>query len=299
MTPSRRAGESRLFVIQLAARGRVAATAGAFLVSLWVTACTQPESGSEVDQESVAADSVEAVDSSSSTAVQQRRVSTRPYVSSFPHEVHREIECATCHGTVPNHRTHGMVRCTDCHEVPQGFTGMRSLTRDECLECHHVRQERRTCPECHTGVDSNRVRTVTATITLTTGTPSPTRDLPFRHERHADLACTSCHTRSVLATLDVTCASCHERHHVPEADCSGCHPSVPQEPHAGLTHTGCGGTGCHADPVVTALPPGRSLCLVCHTAQRSHEPDGNCAECHGIRTWAGHPWPAGAGGASP
>lgn len=208
-----------------------------------------------------------------------------PYDSRFPHAEHRELECVTCHETVLNHTTHGAVECTDCHSVPVQFQRVSVPDRRRCLECHHLDRAEYACTDCHERTEIAGGKIVAEDLVISVWDEPHTRRLPFDHNLHRRRSCTECHSRSIYSEIETGCASCHENHHRPAANCASCHEPGAPDSHPQETHEGCGGSGCHQDAVVTALPPSRSLCLVCHQEMTDHESGGDCAECHGIRIW--------------
>jgi hypothetical protein len=114
--------------------------------------------------------------------------------------------------------------------------------------------------------------------------PAHQRTLRFRHDKHADLKCTGCHTERVTlhpADSVTTCQGCHDKHHAAGRDCAYCHrtPAI-NLPHAkpARVHIAC--DACHPTAAIAALSPTRSFCLACHGQDVDHNPERECSECH-------------------
>jgi hypothetical protein len=182
----------------------------------------------------------------------------------FDHRVHARISCRQCHGTGALHRTI-LVR-----------------SARDCASCHHDPERGRACGDCHDAGGPQGQRLVTALLRFTVWDSARTRELPFRHEVHAPLACRDCHGAPVTLEPNRECASCHEKHHRPDATCSTCHQPPRPGVHNAAAHLSCTGTGCHAATVAPAPASSRTLCLVCHTELGNHQPGRDCAVCHRI-----------------
>ncbi|MGD2067312.1 MAG: cytochrome c3 family protein [Gemmatimonadota bacterium] len=202
--------------------------------------------------------------------------------SDFPHDRHVGVGCAECHPDPPGHGTHGMVECAECHDAPAGATAARVQEGTGCMGCHHAPDRAGPCTTCHGPASALPAVEVSVRMRVAGSTDRPARSLLFRHELHSAPACTDCHRGGDTFAVERGCSSCHERHHRPDADCLACHTPLPMETHAAGVHDGCSGTTCHTDPVVTALPQTRSLCLVCHQDQIRHMPGEECAGCHQV-----------------
>jgi hypothetical protein len=183
----------------------------------------------------------------------------------FEHEQHEAVSCTTCHGAGERHRT------------------LLVRTARECAACHHDRDRHATCTGCHAAGTLPEPGTVVHELSLGGAAPVRTRALPFGHALHAAVACQECHRTPVTLAMDRSCGSCHEGHHRPEAECAACHSPPGQPVHGAGVHLSCAGAGCHAPAVAPPPTLSRSLCIACHVAQRTHEPDGVCAACHLIR----------------
>jgi hypothetical protein len=198
--------------------------------------------------------------------------------------------------TTFSHARHKTLACTACHSAQRSHGEMTIKRPIGCLECHHGTTQKATCATCHASSTlPDQPQTVPVSMSVRSG--SPTRTLPFEHERHTKFECKSCHSTPVTLAAAKTCASCHAEHHTEAATCRTCHPAMPRavqrvaHPRA-TVHDGCGGSGCHRDAAILALPPVRNVCIACHSAQTNHKPGGDCGSCHLIR-WASA---EGAGG---
>ncbi len=198
--------------------------------------------------------------------------------SAFPHGEHRAIRCATCHVRVPGHVTHQGVECTDCHGTPEAYGTLPIRSRDDCLSCHHGPAAEQGCARCH-GSGPTASIPVQVALQLSSATPVRERTLDFRHDWHGSLDCGACHEGGVHNPVGRTCASCHDRHHTATARCLECH-EPPRALHQTSAHLGCGGSSCHDDPEILALPETRAVCLVCHDDRREHEAPKECTTCH-------------------
>jgi len=198
--------------------------------------------------------------------------------ATFRHKQHETLACASCHSAK---KTHGQV----------------TFSRpDGCLTCHHAAEQRVACVDCHSRARlPSRVAAVAMSLSVRTAPLE--RSLSFRHDDHGKLNCRDCHTASNRLAVARDCASCHAQHHTAASTCVTCHtePSAAvraQHPRE-ATHAGCGGTGCHTDAAVLALPPANSLCLACHGEQAQHKVGRECVACHAV-PWGAAP-PEGGG----
>lgn len=215
----------------------------------------------------------------------------------FPHSEHRSIECTNCHETVPSHTTHVGIRCTYCHTIPEQFAALQVLTDQECMTCHHGPDHGYSCETCHKTADVTEVASITKPILLPGWEEARPRQMSFSHENHITQRCEDCHLAPPSADNVVDCTACHEDHHRIEATCSSCHLPADSAVHREQAHLGCSGSGCHVDTDVSAFPPSRTVCLVCHADKVDHEPQKqDCAQCHAITSWrtaqsddGGHP----------
>jgi hypothetical protein len=194
----------------------------------------------------------------------------------FEHSRHESIGCNRCHGTGERHRT------------------LLLRTPQDCLACHHDAARAADCTACHERARLPEPGTVTTALELSVRAEVQPRALPFGHELHARVDCRDCHRTPVTLAMDRTCGSCHAEHHTAAAECQSCHVSPEPAVHDASAHLSCSGGGCHAALAAPSPILSRSLCLVCHDAQRNHEPEGDCARCHRIPD----PEPLPAGGAA-
>ncbi len=179
----------------------------------------------------------------------------------FSHQVHRSIACAACHNSTEQH----------------GSITVRSL--HDCQACHHAVTQQRTCAQCHASDSVARRAMVAVMMRTSVRSVTETRRLPFLHQQHEAIECRTCHTQPVTLAAR-SCSNCHADHHRVEARCLDCHDPAPTW-HDRAAHTGCGGSGCHTNAAVLALPPTRNVCLVCHAQQVTHYPARECTTCHG------------------
>lgn len=198
----------------------------------------------------------------------------------FAHEPHLRFECDRCHAQVAGHERHANVACRQCHEAPPPTGG--GAPAAECNACHHARTQPYGCMHCHERPAADPSSPVVR-VEFRIGAHTVERELALPHALHERLPCTGCHAAAGRAPTVTGCNSCHERHHHPAANCSACHPLPRPGVHTAGVHRGCGGTGCHQDAAVLALPLVRAVCLSCHPAQSAHEPEGDCAGCHHLQ----------------
>ncbi len=196
----------------------------------------------------------------------------RPLLDTFQHALHKSLPCLTCHTVNKPDTPYGLV-----FEVPRG-----------CDLCHHQAFFRgamspQQCTRCHQGAVATP-RPTTVAIRVDDRAPVP-RTVAFRHEVHQQLACTTCHQPPNILPPDSvrSCQACHAQHHDAARNCSACHnlPGIPAA-HSRTTHTGC--NDCHTTAHIAELVPNRNFCLVCHAAQRNHQPGGECTACHFLKT---------------
>jgi hypothetical protein len=188
----------------------------------------------------------------------------------------------TAKDTVPfAHATHKSLQCSACHSSERSHGALTISRPTGCLDCHHGSEQKVACTTCHTTLVS---RPQTFSLTMSVWSAPKTRTLPFAHDRHAKVECKTCHTTPRTLVAQVNCVSCHGEHHTETRSCASCHPATPtaaqREHPRQTTHAGCGGSGCHRDAAVLALPPARTVCLACHGEQTNHKPGGDCATCH-------------------
>jgi hypothetical protein len=255
------------------------------LLALVLPACgggAPPESEPPEEPAPIAA-AAEAAEPDSATSTLRRflpdemRRSTRP--ETFAHDAHAPIACSVCHEAPRGHDAHSGVACAECHRASAATT-VRALTIDQCQSCHHGAEQQWTCEHCHeTRADVQSAQQFALGVW-----PEPrTRTLAFQHDRHAQLACASCHRAMPALTPAESCASCHQDHMAAEVRCATCHVAPLAGAHDVNAHLTCGGSGCHSAPDVEAVADTRAVCLLCHQAQEDHEPGGVCVECHRVR----------------
>lgn len=191
----------------------------------------------------------------------------------FTHARHRDVECTQCHSTQD---THGAVTVTSVRE---------------CRECHHptattaaaaAAAAPAACQSCHRPAEFMSTRHAVAQRFAPAAGPERTRRLPFVHQQHPGLECAQCHGPTLTRAVTVSCTGCHEQHHEPTRSCIGCHAAPPQTAHTAEAHLGCAGAGCHEAVPFAGVPRTRNLCLGCHQDLVTHEPQGNCADCHAL-----------------
>ena len=162
-----------------------------------------------------------------------------------------------------------------------------ALTARDCAACHHRADRATACTGCHAEREPAPAARVSVRMTPAGGAPR-TRELPFAHAPHREVACRDCHTAPVTLAVGRSCTSCHAEHHVATASCVACHAGPVQAAHRRAAHEGCAGSGCHVGAVAAALPPARNVCLSCHQDMTRHRPGRECADCHRVA------WPSGA-----
>jgi hypothetical protein len=202
------------------------------------------------------------------------------------------------------HRQHETISCVECHGRADEHGVVTVRTARDCAQCHHDPARGYACQDCHGEADIPTARDVEASLQLTVWEESRTRVLPFEHGTHDGISCEECHTGPVLLAAEVGCAECHADHHRAEADCAACHAPAEEGVHGLTVHLTCTSSGCHAGTAGARPPLARTLCLVCHTDQRDHEPGLDCHACHmvpespPVRTGAGN-GRSGAGAVTP
>jgi hypothetical protein len=183
----------------------------------------------------------------------------------FSHTRHRRLTCITCHTTTSPTR-----RLT--FEPPRG-----------CQICHHQRPASSECATCHQSSDLSQPELVTVAVSVPHQAPR-SRQVPFEHEQHRQLACIKCHTTRVSLVPEppaATCVACHEDHHAARRECATCHRTAEIfKAHAPPidAHQAC--DRCHTERTVERLEPTRSFCLACHGSETDHHAEQECAVCH-------------------
>lgn len=196
----------------------------------------------------------------------------------FTHDDHRDLDCLTCHQTE-----------AAAEPLPE--------TAEWCASCHHEASSARSCTSCHARAAVRRWSAdVTRTMRFSVGEPR-SRTLPFSHQPHDTIACTTCHTgRPLLSAEGVACAECHEEHHKTESPCQECHARAPTDAHPVEVHLSCTGSGCHDSsrmPARAVSSRGRNVCLACHQEQADHRPGQQCVYCHVLPDEHGTAGPGG------
>jgi DnaJ-class molecular chaperone len=211
-----------------------------------------------------------------------RRANVDAGGAGFNHEPHREVACRACHGVVVGHDSHREVECAACHEAAAPPESASIPTAAQCQACHHDPARAQPCGRCHG--PAPELPTSTVPVRIAAGGPgtAQTRGLDFEHAAHAALSCESCHGTPPSAAEARACEACHSDHHEATRRCVACHAPLPLDTHTAQAHEGCGGSGCHDDAAVLALPATRSVCLACHQDQAEHEPGRECGPCHRI-----------------
>jgi hypothetical protein len=181
-----------------------------------------------------------------------------------------------------SHRRHRALECTACHTSEGEHGALRVRTITDCQSCHHAPERQSACASCHTAAELRAPRAVTTTMRMSVWNAPRQRALPFPHERHSSVTCTTCHTTPVTLAAARDCASCHQQHHVVEATCRTCHTPSPRAQHTREAHLGCAGSGCHTLQGTVALAPVRNVCLTCHQDMVNHNPGRQCAACHQV-----------------
>lgn len=190
-----------------------------------------------------------------------------------------------------SHRRHRAVDCTACHSSAERHGGLVVKTVRDCQSCHHAPERQAECATCHTTQEVRGARPIPAIVTLSVWRTPRERRLPFAHERHTSVTCTTCHTTPVTLAPTRGCESCHDQHHTVEASCRDCHQS-PKAAHTREVHLGCAGSGCHTLAGTVALQPARNVCLTCHQDLVNHNPGRQCGQCHQVNWTPAAPNPA-------
>ena len=184
-----------------------------------------------------------------------------------------------------SHAKHKDVACKSCHATERSHGELLVRSRNDCASCHHSPTQKVGCRSCHNERQLGRQMTLPVPVQTTVVAGTSTRQLLFRHERHAKTECKACHDNAPSLSFTRGCASCHDDHHEAKRDCSACHTTAPRSsahPREQV-HQGCAGSGCHQDAAVTALPAARNVCLACHVKRVDHKPGRDCANCHLVR----------------
>ncbi len=182
---------------------------------------------------------------------------------------HSKVKCVECHKghrpLVPKEKV--IPSCSECHK------GKLHYTLSNCIKCHdpHAplkmdfkgKSYKKECLTCHSKVD---------------------KEMEEHPSKHAELACTYCHTKHKYIP---NCLDCHKPHASWEKfkDCLKCHPAhTPTY----ITYTldipnrYCG--VCHKN-IKKTLESGKTKhavlkCAFCHRGRHGIIPQ--CEACHGI-----------------
>jgi hypothetical protein len=176
-------------------------------------------------------------------------------------EPHQAI-CATCHN-VWTQRTPAEAARTcagsDCHARADTLTpfhrGLAVQVRRNCIGCHPAHDVRipeggNNCTFCHTsgGAATAAKSPARQPSRIVMVGRTPAEDRVFRHEKHTEVACTSCHTNaerhgSVSMTRPRDCQSCHHTgERLASLNCASCHQvtrvRIPARPGTALSGRG-------------------------------------------------------------
>lgn len=196
-----------------------------------------------------------------------------------PHAGQFGAQCGSCHSetswlnTTFDHGVstgfslqgqHKSLTCISCHLPGKSFSPSDST----CISCHkkddpHEGSRGSDCGSCHS---QNTWQTTFDHVTQT--------GFALRGS-HEQLACKSCHTDGLEATLPTTCHECHQPDpHQRQLgnDCASCHNETSFVASVRFNHnlTSFPLLGIHA-----ALQ-----CDSCHATARFHDADAQCASCH-------------------
>jgi hypothetical protein len=157
-------------------------------------------------------------------------------------EPHQAV-CATCHNlwTQKTH-TEAVKTCSgsDCHARPDTLTpfhrGLAVQVRRNCVGCHPAHDARipqggTNCTFCHTsgGAATAAKSPARSPSRIVMVGRTAAEDRLFRHEKHTEVACTSCHSSterhgSVAITKPQDCQSCHHKgERLASYSCQSCH----------------------------------------------------------------------------
>ncbi len=197
----------------------------------------------------------------------------------------------TVFGQMFDHADHVVaadVACSQCHSTYDYFTagthdadsrhGKTTVTAATCNQCHHV-TSKLACTTCHRPADlATRPESVALPLHLQPAGAPTSRAVAFRHDVHAGVACTDCHTSRTAVELVARCTTCHESHHRDARDCTTCHGPQLLSLHKAADHLAC--AECHATTTLALLTGDRTFCVSCHVDRRDHQPSRECAPCH-------------------
>lgn len=204
--------------------------------------------------------------------------------------------CASCHTTAGfkpstfRHSSvfaltgrHAKLDCTKCHTTRGAYARVVGGGSHRCVDCHGSRHGGLTnCANCHTTAGFENATFKHATVFPLTG-------------RHAELACSKCHTGGEFVVKGTHCVDCHGVQHGGLRDCADCHTTAGFS-NAHFTHprsfplTGahdgpsCG--ACH-ETALKFLPAPNPNCVTCHAGVSPHGAGvTQCKDCHTPTTWS-------------
>lgn len=184
---------------------------------------------------------------------------------------------------------HAVVPCASCHKAGKKYREAAST----CVGCHkqdepHKGQLGDACGDCHT------------TKTWLNGKFDHSKTKFALTNKHAEVACVSCHVGNRYRNTPNQCVSCHAPDDVHRgargADCQQCHSTISWTT-AKFDHfkeTGFALLGAHAhSDCVSCHTSGRmedkipKTCEGCHKAQDSHagRMGQSCEQCHNSTAW--------------
>ena len=184
---------------------------------------------------------------------------------------------------------HAFVACQGCHVAGKRYREAPT----ECVSCHHKQEPHdgklgRNCASCHDAVAWQRV-------TYDHGKTA----FPL-HDRHAEVACVSCHFGNRYKDTPRECVSCHapdDVHHGERGPkCADCHSTkgwknskFDHKKETGFAllgvHDLIACNDCHRTGNLKDKLPRE--CAGCHQGQDSHAGrlGKDCGNCHGNENW--------------
>lgn len=184
---------------------------------------------------------------------------------------------------------HKFTHCLECHEQGKTFREAPS----ECASCHeqtnpHAQNVTKECDQCHAPTDW-KVADFDHSST----------QFPLKN-KHADVACASCHINATFSEIKGDCVGCHELDDVHlginGSDCKDCHTS---ESWGETTfshdfdtdfklkgqHAKVECEACHTKPAFEVELS--SECQTCHQKADIHlgAYGNNCSDCHSESRW--------------
>jgi len=197
-----------------------------------------------------------------------------------------EISCVDCHPGHPPGTERVTMDCIDCHD------GRAHFTIGNCFNCHidphrplvtlrdTLKPARMECISCHDDIGAEMVKF-----------PSLHAELfcTSCHSRHKEVpGCLDCHSPHELKQSDKDCSLCHSPHspgevvlrgYIQASFCRTCHRQQADDlAETKTTHGGLNCTNCHKD-----FHPNLPECRDCHGLphnQDIHRHFRDCLECH-------------------